>query len=120
MCGDRRDQPVDERRANLIRDVLPAENDAGTVIAGMGRLECQFEFIKHFAHVGFVTEASAKVISKQRGRAIHRAGVEVGIAESRRQHARSRRFAGAGRSIDGDDWATLLHECVQTEVRAAK
>ena len=50
-----------------------------------------------------VREIDAVVQRLPRDRAVHRAGVDVAVAKPRRDRARDRALAGAGRSVDGDD-----------------
>ena len=59
----------------------------------------------HQGHRVFVGKRQSLLHRFPRDRAIHGARVEVRVAEPRRQLARDRTLAGAGRSIDRDDQA---------------
>ena len=52
---------------------------------------------------GFVVERHAVAQRLPADRAIHRAAVDVAIAERGGDRARDRALAGAGRTVDGDD-----------------
>ncbi len=82
------------------RDVVAV--DANSTVAGL-----EPGLGRQRRHGRLVGQIDPVVPRLPRQRAVHRAGVDVAVAEPRRDRARDRAFAGAGRTVDGDDEGPL-------------
>src|SRR4029077_17736507 len=93
-------------RADFLGDFFPVEENAilytGFFLLRRGRLQFDVRFVCELFQLRFVIERNLALQSVQRQGAVHRAAIEIEIAENARHEAGYATLAGTGGAVDRD------------------